>query len=151
MTRTPSGPLNPEKRLSVYNCSSDLCASLERTLYLYADWERQNKSHTGGRMKKAEPSPWRLKGCLGRQMEGKHRGGCRETAASPGSRDQLFDRTHLDKWRPLADHCASFLPPRHCACPPSPSFERPTSLATLVRLFSTRSKRYGDHGVHCVF
>ena len=50
--------------------------------------------------------------------------------------------------RPMADHCASILPPRRWVCLPPASFERPTSSATFVRLFWTCSKPHGDHGVH---
>ena len=59
---------------------------------------------------------------------------------------KLIHNVRIFYWATNADHCASILRPRRCVCLHPASFERPTSSATFVRLFWTRSKLHGVHG-----
>ena len=53
----------------------------------------------------------------------RHRGSTRKAEALPRLRDWVLQQNAFIMWQPLADHCASILPPWQCLCIPSASFE----------------------------
>ena len=96
----------------------------------------------GGRVE-AEPLPRWLKGCRGRRMEaqwsplwslnGRYRLAKGGTMVVQGRQKRcsnwytMFTTVRIFYGRPMADHCASILPPWRCMCLPPASFERPVS------------------------
>ena len=57
----------------------------------------------------------------------RHNGGTRKAEALLKLMHNVHNRTHFFTGRPMADHCASILPPWRCVCLPPASFERPVS------------------------